>query len=192
MESAINKSRSIGKRNYAIFLLASRLGLRAGDICSLQFGHFNWERNAIFFQQNKTGEDLELPLLPIIGEAIIDYIRYGRPISSSKHVFISGIAPYGPISAANIFAVIDGIITKSKIETNGRPHGPHSLRHSLASQLLEQGTSLPVISDTLGHSSSESTMVYLSIDVKGLLECALDVPLVKDNFYTQKGGAFYE
>ena len=78
------------------------------------------------------------------------------------------------------------------METNNRHHGSHSLRHSLASQLLEQGTPLVVISDSLGHSSSESTMVYLGIDVKGLLTCSLEVPLVQEKFYTQKEVRFYE
>jgi integrase len=192
MDAAIDKSRSIGKRNYVIFLLASRLGLRASDICSLQFGNLDWNRNTIHFQQYKTGQNIELPLLPVVGEAIIDYIRYGRPKSETKTIFLSGIAPFGPISAANIFAIINEIISKSRVEINSRNHGSHSLRHSLASQLLEQGTSLPVISDSLGHSSSESTMVYLGIDVKGLLACSLEVPLVQEKFYTQKEGAFYE
>ncbi|MDQ6530100.1 tyrosine-type recombinase/integrase [Flavobacterium sp. LHD-85] len=192
MDNAINRSKTIGKRNYAIFLLASRLGLRASDICSLQFGNLDWNRNTIRFEQYKTGQDIELPLLPVVGEAIIDYICYGRPKSQIKTIFLSGIAPFGPVSAANIFAIINEIISKSKVETNSRHHGSHSLRHSLASQLLEQGTTLAVISDSLGHSSSESTMFYLGIDVKGLLACSLEVPLVQEKFYIQKEGGFYE
>ena len=192
MEVVIDRSRPIGKRNYAMFLLASRLGLRASDICFLQFGSLDWDRNIIYIQQYKSKRYIELPLLSQVGEAIIDYIRHGRPKSTHKTIFLSGIAPYEPVSADNMFQVVSDIISKAGIDTKHRHHGSHSLRHSLASQLLAQGTTLPVIADSLGHSSSVVTMTYLSVDINGLLSCSLDVPLVPEKFYTQKGGWFYE
>lgn len=192
MERSINKTKGTGKRNYAVFLLASRLGLRSSDICFLQFGNIDWDHNLIRLQQYKTKENIELPLLSVIGEAIIDYIRHGRPKSDSKTIFLTGTSPYTPMSRGNVFAIINDIISKSEVEIKNRRHGPHSLRHSLASQLLEQETSLPVISGILGHTNSLSTMTYLNIDVKNLLECSLAVPMVKESFYIQKNGAFYE
>jgi site-specific recombinase XerD len=96
------------------------------------------------------------------------------------------------ISVPGISGIISNIIYKAGIETKTRHHGAHCLRHSLATQLMEQGTTLPVISDTLGHSNSQTTMIYLSVDINGLLRCSLDVPPVPDCFYMQKGGWFYE
>lgn len=192
MDASIEKSSPVGKRDYAIFLLASRLGLRASDICSLQFCNLDWDRNVIKLVQCKTKKEIELPLLAVIGEAIIDYIRNSRPKSESKTIFLTANAPYTTISVPGLSSIVSHIIYKAGIETKARHHGAHCLRHSLATQLLEQGTTLPIISATLGHSNSQSTMIYLSVDINGLLRCSLDVPPVPDCFYMQKGGWFYE
>jgi integrase len=192
MDVAIEKTSKKGKRNYAIFLLASRLGLRASDICALQFCNLDWERNVINLVQCKTGKEIEQPLLAVIGEAIVDYIRNGRPKSESKTIFLTAVAPYTPIGVSGLSGIISCVIFKSGIDVKDRHHGSHCLRHSLATQLLNQGTTLPVISQTLGHSNSQTTMIYLGIDVNGLLSCSLDVPSVPESFYMQKGGWFYE
>lgn len=192
MDVLIEKTSRIGKRDYAIFLLASRLGLRASDICQLQFRNLDWDRNVINLAQCKTKKKIELPLLAVIGEAIIDYIQNGRPKSDNKTIFLTAKAPYSPLSVPGLSSIISGIIYKAGIETKGRHHGAHCLRHSLATQLLKQGTTLPVISETLGHSNSQTTLIYLGVDVNGLLHCSLEVPPVPESFYMQKGGWFYE
>lgn len=192
MDASIEKTGRTGKRNYAIFLLASRLGLRASDICQLQFRNLDWDSNVINLVQCKTKKEIELPLLAVIGEAIIDYIQNGRPKSDSKTIFLTAKAPYTPISVPGLSSIVSGIIYKAGIDTKDRRHGAHCLRHSLANQLLKQGTTLPVISETLGHSNSQTTMVYLGVDVNGLLSCSLEVPPVPERFYMQKGGWFYE
>lgn len=192
MDASIEKSSPTGKRNYAIFLLASRLGLRASEIRLLEFHNLNWDQNVINLEQSKTRKRVELPLLSIIGEAIIDYIRNGRPNSDSKTLFLTANAPYTPISIPGLSSIVSNIIYKAGIDTKDRHHGSHCLRHSLATRMLEQGTTLPLISDALGHSDSQTTMIYLSVDINGLLRCSLDVPPVTDRFYMQKGGWFYE
>ena len=192
METSIERSSPTGRRNYAIFLLASRLGLRASDIRFLQFNELDWDKNAINLIQCKTKKKIELPLLNIIGEAIIDYIRNGRPKSDSTTIFLTAKAPYTTISVPGISSIVSHIIYKAGIDTKDRHHGSHCLRHSLATRLLKQGTTLPVISDVLGHSDSQTTMTYLNVDINGLLQCSLDVPPVTDRFYMQKGGWFYE
>ncbi len=88
--------------------------------------------------------------------------------------------------------VINSIIVSSGVDVHMKHHGPHSLRHSLASALLKEDSSLPVISEVLGHKRTDTTMVYLRIDIQSLLKCANPVPVVADGFYTQRGGAFYE
>jgi integrase/recombinase XerD len=192
MDASIEKSSPVGKRNYAIFLLASRLGLRASDIRLLQFNDLDWDQNIINLIQCKSQKKIELPLLNIIGEAIIDYILNGRPKSDCKTIFLTAHAPYTPISVPGLSSIVSHIIYKAGIDTKDRHHGSHCLRHSLATRLLEQGTILPVISDALGHSECQTTMIYLSVAINGLLRCSLDVPPVTDRFYMQKGGWFYE
>jgi site-specific recombinase XerD len=191
IETSIDRSSGVGKRNYAMLLLASRLGLRASDIAYLQFSNLDWEKNEIRLVQYKTGNPLSLPLLSDVGNAIIDYLKHGRFRSESQHVFISSRAPYIPANKSIVCAAIDEVIKKSKVNIDGRRHGPHSLRHSLACSLLKNEVPMPVISETLGHLRTDTTMIYLRIDLTSLMKCALAVPPVADDFYTQKGGAFY-
>lgn len=77
------------------------------------------------------------------------------------------------------------------MDITSKHHGPHSLRHSLASAMLEGGATIPVISESLGHRSTQTTLTYLKIDIQSLLKCALPVPSVDEDFYMQRGGAFY-
>ena len=146
IETSIVRSSGVGKRNYAMLLLASRLGLRASDIARLQFSNIDWENNEIRFVQYKTGNPISLPLLSDIGNAIIDYLKYGRFKSESQHVFISSRAPYIPANKNIVCSAIQEVISKSKVKTDGRRHGPHSLRHSLACCLLKNKVPMPVIS----------------------------------------------
>jgi Site-specific recombinase XerD len=192
VENSISRSSSVGKRNYAMVLLASRLGLRASDIAGLQFNNIDWDKNLIIFKMQKTQKMIELPLLADVGNAIIDYLQHGRPKSSLQNVFLSSRAPYVEATKACVCAAINTIICHSGIDTGGKHHGPHSLRHSLATTMLSNGTILPVISETLGHKSTQTTMSYLKIDIASLQKCALPVPSVPNAFYMQKGGAFYE
>ncbi len=192
VENSISRSSGIGKRNYAMVLLASRLGLRASDIAGLRFDNIDWDNNLIILKMQKTQKMIELPLLANVGNAIIDYFLHGRPKSTLQSAFLSGRAPYVGATKACVCAAINGIISRSCIDTAGKHHGPHSLRHSLAGAMLNEGTMLPVISETLGHKSTQTTMLYLKIDITSLLKCALPVPSVPNAFYMQKGGAFYE
>ena len=90
-----------------------------------------------------------------------------------------------------VCGAINEIIIKSGVDTSGKHHGPHSLRHSLAGAMLKGGSIMPVISETLGHRSTQTTLAYLKIDIRSLLKCALPVPEIADDFYMQRGGAFY-
>jgi site-specific recombinase XerD len=192
IEESVDRSGGTGKRNYAMILLADRLGLRASDIANLQFSNIDWEKSEIRLTQYKTGNPISLPLLNEVGNAIIDYLKYGRFKSESQNIFISGRAPYIPANKSMVCSAIQEVITRSTVKTDGRHHGPHSLRHSLASCLLKNQTPIHVISAALGHSKTDTTMIYLRIDLVSLMKCALPVSSIPDDFYTQKGGVFYE
>jgi site-specific recombinase XerD len=192
IEKSVDSASGVGKRDYAILLLASRLGLRASDICGLQFSNIDWDKNIIRLTQYKTQREVELPLLTDIGEAIINYLRYGRPVSDLPQIFLTATAPYRILNHIGMNGIVSRIMKDSGVDINNRKFGPHSMRHSLASQLLKNGISLPVISETLGHEKTQTTMEYLRIDLGNLLKCTLDVPVVNQKFYEQKGGIFYE
>ena len=191
IEQSVSRNSANGKRNYAMLLLASRLGLRASDIADLQFSDIDWDKNMITLTMQKTKKVIELPLLADVGNAIIDYLRHGRPKSDSQNVFLSGNAPYVAATKNMVCAAINGIILRSGVDTSGKHHGPHSLRHSLASAMLNGGSLMPVISESLGHRSTQTTLAYLKIDIRSLQKCALPVPEIADCFYMQRGGAFY-
>ena len=112
IEESVNRSGGIGKRNYAMLLLAGRLGLRASDIANLQFSNIDWEKSEIRLTQYKTGNPISLPLLNDVGNAIIDYLKYGRFKSESQNVFISGRAPYIPANKSIVCSAIQEVIAK--------------------------------------------------------------------------------
>lgn len=192
IETAVDRTGRLGKRNYAILLLASRLGLRAADIAGLKFSNIDWENNQIRLEQQKTGNSLSLPLLAEVGNAIIDYLRHGRRKSDSPKIFLLERPPYADITPIAVCSAICRAIIKSRVSIENRKHGAHSMRHSLASNLLNQATSLPTITGILGHTDIESTKHYLRVDIKSLMKCALPVPQISEDFYNQKGGLFYE
>jgi len=170
-----------GKRDYAILLLAARLGMRVGDIVRLRLEHFNWEGRRIELPQAKTGQSLALPLTEEIGWALIDYLRNGRPTIAHREVFLRCKTPFCPFVHDDN---LEHIITKYRRQAGifvppGQPRGLHTLRHSLASRLLSNGIPLTTIADILGHTSTESTRIYTKVDLPQLQACALDPEAVQ-------------
>lgn len=192
IESSVNRAKSVGKRDFAIILLASRLGLRRSDICNLCFSNLDWERNLISIRQSKTNKYLELPLLNDVGEAIIDYILHGRPNGESSYIFLTFCPPFEPLRAERITAIAKRYIRASGVEQKKRHQGSHALRHSLATTMMCNGIQLEVISGALGHESVNSTTCYLAVNVAQLKECAHEVSLVSESFYEQEGGVLYD
>lgn len=191
IENSVNRHSTKGKRNYAMLLLASRLGLRSADIRNLKFSDIDWDRNEIHIRQIKTQKEVILPLLDDVGVSLIDYIRNARPQTSLKEIFVSFTPPYRVITSATFSTMVAKYVFKSGIKCDGKHHGSHTLRHSLATNLLGSNVSVPTISSILGHSTTESTKKYLTINLSSLLNCSHDVPSVEDNFYKQEGGVFY-
>jgi integrase len=189
---SVERYSSTGKRNYAIILLGARLGLRASDICRLKFENLHWSTSTIKIKQYKTGTELTLPILADIGNALIDYLKYSRPASEESCIFLTAKPPYEAFSTSNVVThVVQRAFIKAGINIKDRRFGPYSLRHSLGFRMLEESTILPVISEVLGHQSTESTRYYLRIDLESMKRCMLDAPPVAVDFYAQKGGVFY-
>ena len=172
---AIDRGSPKGRRDYAIILIACRLGLRCTDIKNLCFENFNWAEKKLCFTQSKTGQPMELPLVPDVGWAVIDYLKYGRPKVDSSRIFVRHMAPFLPFSEGDhLDQLLRAYMVKAHIPMRGRHRGMHSLRHTMASVLLEKNTPLPVISDIIGHMDTNSTAVYLKVDMERLAECPLD------------------
>ena len=171
---AIDRGSPKGKRDYAIILIACCFGMRCIDIKHLKMEDFCWEEKKLVFIQSKTRSPISFPLTPEVGWAVIDYLKYGRPTINSPYLFVKHMAPFGPFSEGDHLAqLIKGYMRLAHLPILKKKRGMHSLRHTMASMLLEKDTPLTVISDILGHIDTDSTSVYLKVDIKKLRECSL-------------------
>lgn len=190
--ATVDRGTKLGKRDYAILVLAARLGLRASDIARLEFSNLHWENSTITLTQYKTQKAITLPLLPNVGNAILAYIQYGRGVSDEKNVFLQAVHPYRAMAPQTVSGMVHRYFKKSGLPIKDRRHGCHALRHSLVKELLGQGRPLPVIAEVLGHKHVDSARYYIHIDETRLRRCTLDVPGVPAGFYRQEGGvSFY-
>jgi site-specific recombinase XerD len=174
--AAVDRNSPCGKRDYAILLLAARLGMRVSDIRNLCFENLLWERARIEINRTKGGEPLALPLTEEIGHALIDYLRHGRPPSQHREVFLRAHAPFEPFGQDNN---LHYIITRYRqraaitLPVQNR-RGMHSLRHTVASRCLEAGVPLETISGIMGHLSVETTRIYTKVNIEALQSVAID------------------
>lgn len=168
---------STGRRDKAVLLLAARTGLRPIDIVNLRLQDIDWTRGQITLTQHKTGTVLRLPLLADVGEAIADYLLHGRPGGiADDHVFLRSQAPHVGLSTSSCFYnVTAGAFARTDtIVQHGRGRGFRVLRASFATRMLEDGTSLPVISAALGHRGIDSAKHYLAAGERRMRDCCLD------------------
>lgn len=168
--SSVDRANPIGKRNYAIFLIAAKLGIRSSDIRTLTFSNIDWDKKLISFSQKKTGRSLVLPIPDDVGWAIIDYLKNGRPETDVKNIFVSHQYPYGELSTLG--NIVPRQMRRAGIKTpTNRRTGMHAFRHGLATRMLENDVPLPIISQTLGHADVRSTEIYLRISIDQLSKC---------------------
>jgi site-specific recombinase XerD len=173
---AIDRGNPCGKRDYAIILLITRLGLRGIDLKRLRFADLDWPGNRLSVVQAKTGHRVQLPLLKDVGWAIIDYVQHGRPRSECPQVFVRHTAPIGPFSDQDhLHQILVKHARAAHVPVDeNRRHGMHSLRHTLATRLMEDGTPVEQIADILGHQTVTATGAYLKSSLGLLAQCALD------------------
>lgn len=179
--ASINRNTATGKRDYAVILLAARLGLRASDITALTFRSIDSDRKAIQTCQEKTGVFLSLPLSDELVAAIKDYIENGRPNISREALFLE-YNGCGSLTPCAVNSIVRRSLQKAGIKSNGRKRGPHSLRASLASALLNEGNDYYTVKEVLGQISIQSTAAYTKADVETLRICALPVPEPSGSF----------
>lgn len=172
--SACERNSRVGRRNYAMLLLLARLGLRAGEVVALMLDQIDWQHGVLALR-GKGGLWTQMPLPQDVGEAIVDYLKHGRPVSSDRHLFISVYAPRrGLRNSSTISEIAARAISGARI---GCPRfGAHIFRHALATEMLKQGASLWEISRLLRHRHPDTTRVYAKVDVKALRELAMHWP----------------
>jgi len=172
--SQIDRNTAVGRRDYAILLLLARLGLRSGEVAFLELDDIDWQRGCLSVQ-GKRGRRTQLPLPQDVGEAIVAYLRHGRPRSSSRRVFLRARAPVrGFLSQCAVGTIVRHALLRAGIEAPTT--GAHQFRHALATQMLRQGASLAQIGELLGHQSPETTKIYTKVDLDALRTLALPWP----------------
>ncbi|KAA8480072.1 site-specific recombinase XerD [Arcticibacter tournemirensis] len=187
---SVDRSTAGGKRDYLILLLAAEYGMRASDIRSLSLKHIDWETNTISFNQQKTDIPISYPLIPSVGNAIIDYLKHGRPPEGDAVIIVRHDSKRkgAQLTSSGIYSIVESAFRATNIVNwKEKKHGPHSLRHSFASNLLKRGTGYYVISMAMGHSCSETTKAYLQIDFERLRKCSLPIPDLHSLYYNNIG-----
>lgn len=163
----------IGKRDYAIMLLAAQTGLRACDIVNLKREDIDWRAREIRIVQQKTGKPLSLPLEPESGNAIADYLLNARPKSDLPYIFLCHVGVLRPLDNRSASAIVTKYLHRAEIVSTIPRRGFHSFRRSFGTRLLQNEIPLKLLQQLLGHSKIDSAKPYLSVDELGLKNCAL-------------------
>lgn len=173
-------------REKAVGSLLLYTGFRRSDIANLELSFIDWDSEMINIIQQKTGIPVGIPLLPVVGNALCDYLIYERPVADIPQIFITLRPPYQAIGAKGIHNISNRIFDAAGIRMQkGDRRGTHIFRHRLVARMLEKDVSQPIITEILGHSSPRALDDYLNTDFCHLKECALsieDFPVSKEVF----------
>jgi site-specific recombinase XerD len=172
---SVDRSAVRGRRDYAVLLLLATYGLRAGEVARLRLDDIDWRTSLLRLRRAKVGGELCLPLTAAVGNALLAYLRGGRPPTPHREIFVRHDAPHTPFRQSSaIYQIVRHAFDHSGLAA---PHrGPHVLRHARATALVRQGCSLKVVGDLLGHRHPDSTLPYTKLAIEDLREVALDVP----------------
>ncbi|MDQ6805665.1 MAG: site-specific integrase [Actinomycetota bacterium] len=169
--ASCDRTTTLGRRDFAILTLLARLGLRAGEVAAMQLGDVDWRAGEIQIRGKGSRID-RLPLPVDVGEAIVDYLRHGRPRGYGRTLFLRSCAPLTGLSNRGISAVVVSACGRAGIE----PVRAHRLRHSVACELLRRGAGLTEIGQVLRHQRAQTTSVYAKVDRSALSRLALPWP----------------
>ncbi len=181
IEASIDTSTVLGKRDYAMILLASRMGMRSGDIVNLRIGDVK-DRTELNIIQEKTGNILHLPLIKEVQSAIGDYLS-ARPSSPVEQIFINAYAPYHAVTTSTLRRALKKYISLAGIDPGNRKCGPHALRSSLASSMVNDDIPYETVRKVLGHSSNNAIKHYARIDIEKLRRYSLTPPAPTGRFH---------
>lgn len=171
MLETVDRRKPVGKRDYAILLLLVTYGLRAREVAALTLDHIDWRNERLKVPERKSDHSTAYPLSSVVAEAILDYLKNGRPETSERRVFFRAIAPYSPLTFSAVSGCASRYLRRAGILVS-RP-GSHTLRHTCVQRLVDAQFSLKMIGDYVGHRSAASTEIYTKVDIEALREVAL-------------------
>ncbi len=171
MLDAVDQRTAVGKRDYAILLLLVTYGLRACEVAALTLDDIDWERERLLVPERKAGHCTAYPLSAVVGEAVLSYLKVGRPPTTERQIFLRALAPCTPLSWHVVGSRATHYLCKAGIQVH-RP-GSHTLRHTCVQRLIDAEFPLKTIGDYVGHGSPRSTEIYSKVAVETLREVAL-------------------
>ncbi len=168
--ASCDRRRLLGRRDYAILLLMSRLGLRAGEVAAITLDDLDWRAGMLLVHGKGSREDA-LPLPSDVGEAIVSYL-HRRPRCEHRALFLRVTAPRQGLNRCTVAWVV-----RAACDRAGLPRvGAHRLRHTAATQMLQAGASLPEIGQVLRHREQKTTAIYAKVDDTALRALARPWP----------------
>lgn len=166
-------STPIGKRDYAMARCLADLGLRCHEVTSMRIDDVDWRSGLIFLYHNKSRRQEQLPLPKITGLAVVDYLRNGRPATTSRSIFVYHRAPMGR-GVAN--TTVRGAIRRAFARANLPWTGTHILRHTAATRMVQGGATLKEVADVLRHRSINTTQIYTKVNLPELQHVTMPWP----------------
>lgn len=168
---SVERRTACGKRDYAILLLHVTYGLRAREVAALTLDDIDWRRDRLRVPKRKAGHSTAYPLSPQVGEAILAYLQGGRPGIPDRHLFLSAVVPYRPMTFESVSIRSSHYLHKAAIAAPRL--GSHTFRHTCVQRLVDADFPLKVIGDFVGHRSAASTEIYSKVAIEALREVAL-------------------
>lgn len=171
MLGCVDRRCAMGRRDYAMLLMLVTYGLRGNEVAQLTLEDIDWQHERLNIPQRKAGNWSAYPLASVVGEAIIDYLKNGRPQTADRHVFLRAMAPLRPITSAAVSSAAVRYLKRAGVRVHRA--GAHTLRHTCVQRLVDAEFSLKTIGDYVGHRSSQSTKIYTKVDLTALREVAM-------------------
>ena len=162
----VDRRTGVGRRDYAMLLLLVTYGLRAREVAALTVDDLDWRHDRLRVPERKAGHSTAYPLSPLVGQAILEYLKAGRPATSARQVFFRAVAPFEPITHSAVSCRAAHYLRQAGIVVP-RP-GSHTLRHTCVQRLVDAGWPLKPIGDYVGHRSPSSTEIYSKVAVEAL------------------------
>lgn len=164
----VDRRAPLGKRDYAMLLLFTSYGLRAKEVATLQLDDINWPQAQLHVSGRKGGHSTIYPLSETVGDAIIDYLRFGRPDVEQRNLFLNTMSPFAAIS--NHCAATRASVYLKAVGIQVRRPGSHTFRHTCVQRLVDADVPFKIIGDYVGHKSEESTQIYGKVALHRLRE----------------------
>jgi site-specific recombinase XerD len=162
LRESCDRTTAVGRRDFVVLLLLSRLGLRSCEVAALELDDVMWTRGELHVK-GKSAEGI-LPLPQDVGEALVDYLRCGRPASPSRRLFLWAHAPHHELGRKGVGAIVHDACIRAGLP----PAGAHRLRHAVATAMLRRGASLTEVASVLRHRSLQTTAIYAKVDRNAL------------------------